>query len=198
MTSIWVFVGWFWTDDSLPSGPDDSPLLYYGVRCISLFHIFYFCIPFCIVCGCVLPLCIPAACGGNYIRRGCLQLQLAMQVFLATNGLSGTLQRGAVGNPLATVMGDARGNAGASQEEIISALPSVPYKEGMFPDANHSTCVICLIEYEGGDALRVLPCDPEHRHHFHVACIDQWLTLNRTCPTCRATVIEATPGDALV
>ena len=40
-------------------------------------------------------------------------------------------------------------------------------------------CRVCLRRYVAGDLVRCLPC----RHHFHRACIDQWL-LHRhpTCP----------------
>lgn len=43
-------------------------------------------------------------------------------------------------------------------------------------------CVICLLNYENGDELKILPC----RHEYHSGCIDEWLGgHNRTCPTCR-------------
>lgn len=42
-------------------------------------------------------------------------------------------------------------------------------------------CDICLESYEPGQPLRTLTC----AHMYHVACIDKWLSSNRTCPRCR-------------
>jgi len=40
-------------------------------------------------------------------------------------------------------------------------------------------CRVCLRRYAPGDLVRRLPC----RHHFHRACIDQWLLHRRpACP----------------
>lgn len=32
-------------------------------------------------------------------------------------------------------------------------------------------CYICLVEYEEGESMRILPC----HHEFHRSCIDKWL-----------------------
>ncbi|KAF9653243.1 hypothetical protein BDM02DRAFT_3087355 [Thelephora ganbajun] len=46
------------------------------------------------------------------------------------------------------------------------------------------TCPICIVDFEEGDDLRVLPCDGKHR--FHQACVDPWLLeLSSSCPLCR-------------
>jgi len=65
-------------------------------------------------------------------------------------------------------------NRGASRAEI-NALPTVKFREGMFESesGNGRTCAICLAEYEEEESLRVLQCPG--KHHFHVACVDQWL-----------------------
>jgi len=45
-------------------------------------------------------------------------------------------------------------------------------------------CPICIVEFEEGDDLRVLPCEGKHR--FHPVCVDPWLLeLSSMCPLCR-------------
>jgi hypothetical protein len=46
------------------------------------------------------------------------------------------------------------------------------------------TCPICIVDFEEGDDLRVLPCEGKHR--FHKDCVDPWLLeLSSSCPICR-------------
>ncbi|KAJ6499278.1 hypothetical protein C8R45DRAFT_981789 [Mycena sanguinolenta] len=46
------------------------------------------------------------------------------------------------------------------------------------------TCPICIVDFEEGDDLRVLPCDGAHC--FHKSCVDPWLLeLSTACPLCR-------------
>lgn len=50
-------------------------------------------------------------------------------------------------------------------------------------------CNICLVEYEDGDHIRVLPCC----HEFHMLCVDKWLKeVHRICPLCRGNVCDET------
>jgi hypothetical protein len=46
------------------------------------------------------------------------------------------------------------------------------------------TCPICIVDFEEGDDLRLLPCEGNHR--FHQTCVDPWLLeLSSSCPICR-------------
>lgn len=46
------------------------------------------------------------------------------------------------------------------------------------------TCPICIVDFEDGDDLRILPC--EGKHVFHQTCVDPWLLeLSSSCPICR-------------
>lgn len=49
---------------------------------------------------------------------------------------------------------------------------------------NEDVCPICLIEFEDDEDVRNLPC----KHIFHVACIDEWLKRNTSCPMCKSNV----------
>ncbi|CAJ2676439.1 unnamed protein product [Trifolium pratense] len=55
-------------------------------------------------------------------------------------------------------------------------------ESGRLLKPNDNTCSICLSEYQPKDTLRSIP---ECNHYFHVACIDEWLKMNGTCPICR-------------
>nr|XP_043621045.1 E3 ubiquitin-protein ligase RLIM-like [Erigeron canadensis] len=53
-------------------------------------------------------------------------------------------------------------------------------------------CYICLVDYEEGDKIRVLPC----QHEYHAPCVDKWLKeVNGVCPVCRCNVCD-TPATS--
>lgn len=61
-----------------------------------------------------------------------------------------------------------------------SPIYSNPYfAEGTELD---SECAICLVDFEEGDACRILP---SCRHIFHDACVHDWLNKKENCPKCR-------------
>ena len=51
----------------------------------------------------------------------------------------------------------------------------------------HDQCHVCLESLEEGDECRLLGC----KHAYHLACIDQWLRINKICPLCRVEVISS-------
>jgi len=77
---------------------------------------------------------------------------------------------------------------GASQT-LIDALETKKFTADMLP-SDDRICAICLDQYNVDDEIRILRCKPK-RHHFHRACVDQWLALNKTCPLCKV-AIDAT------
>ncbi|KAF8664704.1 hypothetical protein HU200_054421 [Digitaria exilis] len=50
-------------------------------------------------------------------------------------------------------------------------------------DADDVGCVICIVDYEDGDELGVMPC--ASRHRFHDKCLAEWLARSLSCPLCR-------------
>ncbi|KAF5322555.1 hypothetical protein D9619_001774 [Psilocybe cf. subviscida] len=77
-----------------------------------------------------------------------------------------------------------------SEEGYSQAVSRPPNSEA--PEPNHTaldsigrdTCPICIVDFEEGDDIRVLPC--EGKHCFHQACVDPWLLkLSSSCPICR-------------
>ncbi|XP_078442765.1 TOXICOS EN LEVADURA 4 [Wolffia australiana] len=65
---------------------------------------------------------------------------------------------------------------------LASALSSAPKSS---PD-----CAVCLSEFKLHDQLRLLP---SCRHAFHASCVDTWLRSSRSCPLCRASIVEESP-----
>ncbi|KVH91611.1 Zinc finger, RING/FYVE/PHD-type [Cynara cardunculus var. scolymus] len=78
--------------------------------------------------------------------------------------------------------------------EAVEALPVKMYhKLPMHLTEEDAQCYICLVEYEDGDEVRVLPC----HHEFHRLCIDKWLKeIHRICPLCRGDICKSGPLTA--
>lgn len=49
---------------------------------------------------------------------------------------------------------------------------------------SRETCPICIVDFEEGDDIRLLPCEGK-KHSFHQQCVDEWLLKLPTCPVCR-------------
>ncbi|CAL9106793.1 unnamed protein product [Musa textilis] len=77
-------------------------------------------------------------------------------------------------------------------KEVVECIPIKIYnKPSKTQNEEAAQCYICLVEYEEGDCIRMLPCN----HEFHRTCIDKWLKeIHRVCPLCRGDVCTS---DAL-
>lgn len=67
---------------------------------------------------------------------------------------------------------------------VIETFPILSYSaaSGLKIGKEALECAVCLSEFAGDEALRMLPrcC-----HVFHPPCIDTWLVSHVTCPVCR-------------
>ncbi|KAM1833615.1 hypothetical protein ACFX13_023413 [Malus domestica] len=79
--------------------------------------------------------------------------------------------------------------------EVVESLPVKLFsklQKSQYEEA--AQCYICLVEYEEGDRMRILPC----HHEFHKTCIDKWLKeIHRVCPLCRRDICrsDASPAE---
>ncbi|KAJ3673063.1 hypothetical protein LUZ60_006437 [Juncus effusus] len=75
------------------------------------------------------------------------------------------------------------------KKKMLKSLPKVRYERTNYCQ-NQSECVICLMDFEEGEDLRVLPmCG----HKFHVSCVDTWLRAHSSCPSCRRILVVVAP-----
>ena len=54
---------------------------------------------------------------------------------------------------------------------------------------NHSSCSICLLEFQFTDKLMILPCF----HTYHTECATKWLFTKGACPMCLKPVRKCPP-----
>jgi hypothetical protein len=89
----------------------------------------------------------------------------------------------ASGSRLSTATPPLAHNAEGSSASRSPFAPGDP--QDVVPSAiGTETCPICIVDFEEGDDLRLLPCEGKHR--FHQECVDPWLLeLSSSCPICR-------------
>eukprot|EP00697_Spironema_sp_BW2_P016912 gnl/Spiro4/8420_TR4422_c0_g1_i1.p1 gnl/Spiro4/8420_TR4422_c0_g1~~gnl/Spiro4/8420_TR4422_c0_g1_i1.p1 ORF type:complete len:349 (-),score=96.15 gnl/Spiro4/8420_TR4422_c0_g1_i1:90-1109(-) len=74
--------------------------------------------------------------------------------------------------------------AGGASSSSSNASSSNNNNNNKNNDSSNRTCVVCQEDFEDGATVKVLPC----LHSFHAECIDPWIAINATCPTCKASV----------
>ena len=74
-------------------------------------------------------------------------------------------------------------NRGLSKHQI-KMLPQITFKNFLSFN-NQTNCLICQENFVEQEQLRKFNCG----HIFHIECVDQWLENEKTCPTCKKSVI---------
>ncbi|PKA66306.1 RING-H2 finger protein ATL79 [Apostasia shenzhenica] len=70
-------------------------------------------------------------------------------------------------------------------------LPALVFSTGIGLPGG-AECAICLVEFAGGEAVRLLPsCG----HGFHAGCVDPWIASRRSCPICRKVCLLPPAAD---
>ncbi|KAL0927104.1 hypothetical protein M5K25_001261 [Dendrobium thyrsiflorum] len=73
-------------------------------------------------------------------------------------------------------------------QRAIRNLPGAGvYSAGLNLGDSGSDCAICLAKFEPGEPVRFLP---KCGHCFHVGCVDRWLIIRPSCPTCRQCLVD--------
>lgn len=80
-------------------------------------------------------------------------------------------------------------NMHAARPNIIEEMEAVPYEQGLFADPSDpgdsrppGECCICLEAYDDTRQIRRTQCG----HFMHHECLDIWLQMSSTCPSCRS------------
>ena len=58
------------------------------------------------------------------------------------------------------------------------------FKTKLIKDVYNTECSICLQYFIENEKVIQLSC----KHMFHKPCIDEWININRTCPSCRTII----------
>lgn len=72
----------------------------------------------------------------------------------------------------------------------IKSLPITIHQHGSSEANGTSECSICLVFFDAGDKVKVLPsCS----HCYHCDCVDKWFITHSSCPICRTSVRVNSP-----
>ena len=101
-----------------------------------------------------------------------------------------------------SLLAAAGGHAGPApaSPDAIRAFPELGSGGADAAELDARECPVCLAELGAGGAVKAMPCGSRRvPHAFHAACIERWLGMHNSCPTCRTALAEpprATTPDA--
>ncbi|EPS67603.1 hypothetical protein M569_07172 [Genlisea aurea] len=127
--------------------------------------------------------------GGNFDGQMVIILAGLLCALICAMGLNSivrcTLRRSRRRMMAETARGDSPDPPVLKKAEELNWIPATVYNAG---EVAATECPICLGEFvDGEDVVRILP---KCRHGFHVKCIDVWLGLHSSCPTCRQSLVQ--------
>lgn len=79
--------------------------------------------------------------------------------------------------------------------EVVKRLPTSVYQitnPAAGQQQREDRCCVCQCEYEDQEMVTQLPCN----HLYHQGCISEWLSGNKTCPTCNKEVPATVTSEA--
>jgi hypothetical protein len=171
---VWFIVGnmWLFGDDGDSCSRSDQSPIYNLCKAMLIISYIQICLP-CILAIMLVPVfcfCMP-----------CLIRLLAR--------LNPTRTAGAPESVLASLP-EMTITAEDLREGHMGGGPGVDTEDPTTP-AGPIICPICLNEMAVGDQARLLRCN----HVFHKQCVDEWLRINASCPTCRKRIVDDPPDD---
>jgi len=89
---------------------------------------------------------------------------------------------------LIRVMARLNNRAQGASAAAIDSIPLITLGQdaGSQLQTDDLSCPICLNDMVTGEQVRLLTC----KHSFHRQCVDEWLRVNATCPSCRKSILH--------
>ncbi len=84
----------------------------------------------------------------------------------------------------------AGGHAGPAPASA-AAIDALPALHLAVAGCDGTACPVCLCDLGAEAPVKAMPCGTVHvPHAFHAHCIERWLRLHNSCPTCRTALAE--------